>query len=124
MAESATQIEDYLRHLPEIASYLLAQKRSEQAVVKYEMFSDSLIWSDERLSVPELNTDCLRFLFRYRTSLILGKPDERYADFWREGKRHFAGWIGFAPERTSPNSELVNLYIKEKKRLLDQLEDE
>jgi len=47
----------------------------------YEMLSGGLVWEDE---IPDLSTlparsfEGLRGVIRYRTTLILGEPDEQY----------------------------------------------
>ncbi len=63
-------------------------KPAPGASVFYELMSDALVWSDE---IPDLNSGnvrdfhCLRFVFRYRTTLMLGAPDARFRDFWERG---------------------------------------
>jgi hypothetical protein len=117
-------IEDYLADLPKIADDMKRLKRSERAVVRYELLSGSLVWSDEFPKGTKASTDCLRFVFRYRTSLILGEPDKPYEIFWNEAQRHFPDWIGFSPDRTSPSSELAAFYFQEKERALQEMEGE
>lgn len=80
--------------------------RSEDAVISYELMSGALLWSDE---IPDLaqrgaaiDVTCLRPLLRYRTTLILGKPEQRHEEFWSEAKRLFPDWPGFDPDRRSP----------------------
>jgi hypothetical protein len=109
-------IEDYLADLPKIAEEMKRLKRDEQAVPSYELLSGSLIWSDEFPKDPKVSTHCLRFVFRY--SLILGEPETHYEIFWNRARQHFPEWIGFAPDRTSPSSDLAALYISEKEQAL------
>src|SRR4051794_32197583 len=96
-------IEDYLSDLPNIADDMKRLNRDEQAVVRFELLSGSLVWSDEFPKGTKANTHCLRFVFRHRTSLIVGESDKPYEIFWSEAKRHFPEWIGFAPDRTHQN---------------------
>jgi hypothetical protein len=117
-------IEKYLTDFPKIAEDMKRLQRSEHAVVRYELLSGSLVWSDEFPKGTKVNTDCLRFLFRYRTSLILGEPDKPYEVFWKEAQRHFPEWIGFALDRTSRSSELAAFYIRERDRALQELDGE
>ncbi len=41
-------------------------------------------------------------MFRYRTTLILGRPDARYGGYWEEARKLFPEWPGFEPRRQSP----------------------
>jgi hypothetical protein len=109
-------IEDYLSDLPNIADDMNRLTRDERAVVRYELLSGSLVWSDEFPKRTKASAHCLRFFFRYRTSLILGERDAPYEHFWNEAMRHFPEWIGFAPDRTSRSAELAAFYISEKEQ--------
>ncbi len=66
--------------------------------------SDALVWSDE---IPDLDKGnvrdfhCLRFVFRYRTTLILGAPDARFRGYWEEAHNLFPDWPGFEAGRQS-----------------------
>ncbi len=92
-------------HLAEIASLMQGLARSPEAKMFYELLSDSLVWTDE---IPEVTTEqvgglrSLRFVFRFRTSLMLGKPEERYRSFWDEARTLFPDWPGFDAERRAP----------------------
>jgi hypothetical protein len=72
------------------------------ATVFYELTSDALVWSDE---IPDLETgdvsdfQCLRFLFRFRTTLMMGAPDERFRSLWDEANNLFPDWHGFDSRR-------------------------
>ena len=76
-----------------------------EAALFYELMSDALVWNDE---IPDLQTGdvrdfhCLRFVFRYRTTLMLGQPDERFRRVWDEAYKLFPDWPGFDPRRQSP----------------------
>jgi hypothetical protein len=78
---------------------------SPGAVLSYELLSDSLVWSDE---IPDLeDRDArsfgpLRYVLRFRTSLILGEPEERCRGYWEEAQRLFPDWPGFDPRRQAP----------------------
>jgi hypothetical protein len=94
-AESLTQLRaigDRMREL----------KPAAEAAVFYELMSDALVWSDE---IPDLDSGdvsvfhCLRFVFRFRTTLMMGKPDERFRKLWDEAKTLFPNWPGFDPRR-------------------------
>src|SRR5665213_167609 len=77
-AEAVTQ-------LRAIADRLRELKPAPEATVFYELMSNALVWSDE---IPDLESGdvsvyhCLRFVFRFRTTLMMGKPDERFRSLW------------------------------------------
>jgi hypothetical protein len=91
--------------LQQIADRMRGLTRSPDAKMFYELLSDSLVWTDE---IPELSAGqvasqrALRFVFRFRSSLMLGKPEERYRVYWEEAQALFPDWPGFDPERRSP----------------------
>ena len=69
---------------PNIADRMNALDFSERADVHYDMLADAIWWSDER---PDFDSPedqwCLQRLFRYRTSLILGRPEpDHELDCW------------------------------------------
>jgi hypothetical protein len=92
--------------LGEIAGPMRDLARSPDAKMFYELLSDSLVWTDE---IPEVDTArvgglrSLRYVFRFRTSLMLGAPEERYRSYWDEALALFPDWPGFAVERRSPD---------------------
>jgi hypothetical protein len=94
-----------LNHLKDIADQMRGLARSSDAKMFYELLSDSLVWTDE---IPELSAGqvgglrALRYVFRYRSSLLLGKAEERYRPFWELAQSLFPDWPGFAPERRDP----------------------
>ncbi len=69
------------------------------------MMSDALIWSDEFPDFAALRLvpgwEVIRFVFYFRTTLILGEPDENMREYWDEALRLFPDWPGFVPERRS-----------------------
>ena len=97
-AESAEQLAAVAPRMRELAP-------APDASVFYELMSDALVWSDE---IPDLASgdvrtfQCLRFVFRYRTTLIVDRPDERYRGVWEEASRLFPDWPGFDPRRRAP----------------------
>ena len=70
-----------VQQLVAIAPRMRELKPAPGASVFYELMSDALVWSDE---IPDLETGdvrtfhCLRFVFRYRTTLMLDAPDGRF----------------------------------------------
>ena len=94
-----------------IAGRMRELKPAPGASVFYELMSDALVWDDE---IPDLETGnvgefhCLRFVFRYRTTLLIGQPDERFRCYWEEATRLFPDWPGFDAGRRS--AELRPVY--------------
>jgi hypothetical protein len=94
-----------LTQLRAVAPRMRELKPAPDATVFYELMSDALVWSDE---IPDLDTGdvsdfhCLRFLFRFRTTLMTGAPDERFRSLWDEAKNLFPDWHGFDPRRQAP----------------------
>jgi hypothetical protein len=94
-----------------IAPLMRELVKNPEATCDYDMMSGALIWSDE---FPEFGVlrqvpgwSVIRFVFRFRTTLILGEPKEEFREFWDEGLRLFPGWPGFAPGRRSSELRAV-----------------
>jgi len=103
---------------------------SDEATIGYECMSGALIWSDEtpdeegfKLAIVDPQSGakrdidpkdmwCMRPVLRYRTSLIFGKPDERFEDFWREAQKAFPDWPGFQENRCKEDSGLQAKYLQ------------
>ncbi|HBI44983.1 MAG TPA: hypothetical protein DDY78_19325 [Planctomycetales bacterium] len=91
-----------LTQLRAVAVRMRELKPVAEATVFYELTSDALVWSDE---IPDAETSdvsdfqCLRFLFRFRTTLMMGAPDERFRSLWDEARNLFPDWHGFDPRR-------------------------
>jgi hypothetical protein len=112
----AGRIEDEMNELPPdlkgISPYMPQGQADPRATLHYDLFADALVWSDE---LPKHDENgrlvlcwCLRTVWRYRTSLVLGVPDERCRADWEEAMRLFPKWPGFAPSRRQ--SELAAVY--------------
>jgi hypothetical protein len=78
---------------------------SEHARAVYDQISGAVIWSDEFPPAHRLRTvrnwAVIRFVFRFRTTLILGEPEEEYRVVWDRARELFPGWPGFDPRRCS-----------------------
>ena len=83
-----------------------------EADVMLDMMSGGLVWEDEQLfeglSVEQMG--CLRAIFYFRTSLILGKHDQSIEQLWKKLRLRCPQWIGFAPSRCEPSADLIRLY--------------
>ena len=95
----------------------------------YEVLSGGLLWKDE---IPDLTGyppgtfEALRGVIRYRTTLILGEPDQQYQELWSEAQRLFPKWPGFIDARRSVElrhmcMQLKDAAVKEMDRMFDPL---
>ena len=77
---------------------------SPTATIRYDAASGAVIWSDE---VPDPTLArvrdlwCLRPVFRYRTTLIMGEPEQEHEHAWDCAQKLFGKWPGFSPWRRS-----------------------
>ena len=85
----------------------------------YEVLSDSLIWADEYATAMR----DVRPLFRYRTTVILGRPDVRFEWWWTLAKEVIPTWVGFRVVRCQPNPDYVKFYRDSATRALKAFED-
>lgn len=109
--------------LRKLAPILDSLKPDPDARLTYELMSDALIWSDELPPVSDdYDTNCLRGIFRYRTTLILGKPEEKFRARWEEARTLFPHWPGFLPERQVSDPERIRYYEEAEARLIAQWE--
>ncbi len=113
-----------------IASILNQLSTNNEATYEYQAFSDALVWSDElpqngfEDSEQGLRSEqALLYLFRYRTSVILGKPIEVIQPYWEIARKLFPSWPGFANERCKC-SETLTAYVREARGELDCFLDE
>jgi hypothetical protein len=90
--------------LDKIAPKLNRLAADPKARVSYELMSGSLVWSDELPPVEGLEPEevwSLRPVWRYRSSVILGSPEEKHRSQWEQAQQLFPLWPGFRPERQS-----------------------
>jgi len=90
---------------------MLAMAANSRAEYGYVPLPDAVFWSDEIphwLSNDE--DDIIRALLHFRTTLIIGQPDEDLRAIWEAAMNAFPEWIGFSNSRISPNSELAEFY--------------
>lgn len=72
------------------------------ARVSYDLFAGGLTWSDEWADAEFEICTAIRVLWRYRSSLICGKPDERFREHWEFAKQSCPNWPGFQLVRQDP----------------------
>lgn len=78
--------------------------------VFYEVMSGGLVWTDETKSnTPTDAIQALRFLFAYRTSVMVGNPREELKRMWDESQLLFPDWIGFRSERRTATPRLLKI---------------
>lgn len=95
-----------------IKAQMIACETRPEAVIKYHLLADAIYWTDE---IPEkldsFSENCLRFVLRYRTTLLIGEPDEKWKMHWEVAKREFGGWIGFSSTRCCFSEEIKSVYF-------------
>ena len=80
------------------------------AMVRYDIMSDALIWSDE--TTPEMPTELiwsLRRVFNYRTHLIRGTAIDD-TSVWDYYNSMFPRRVGFTSDRRTSTPELLAAY--------------
>ncbi len=90
------------------------------ATKSFELMSGGFVWSDES---PQAYDDvasgyAFRFLLGYRTSLIMGKPQEALESVWNAVRTECPDWPGFRPERISIElAEELNIAVANRKAM-------
>ena len=111
-----------------IADALNRLRRRQDAQVSYDLLSDALVWSDEFPTVSALEFNerfsNIRFLFRYRTTLILQSPDEQYESLWNLAGSLFPNWPGFADDRCQSSQQLIDLFHQQRRLAMKSLPDD
>jgi len=97
--------------LDSVIARLKETQKDKDAYPFFDHMSGAFIWSDERiLGLKGYEMGCLRAIFRYRTNLIVQEDDKRFESLWADLKAKYPDWIGFSPERCSPNHVLLARY--------------
>jgi len=112
---------DEFQELHDIAPKLNQLTADPDARVYFEWMSGGLVWSDELPPIKERvpgESQCLRGIWRYRSSLIMGNPAEKCRPWWEKAQELFPNWPGFLPERRSESWRHV-FVEKEAKALAD-----
>jgi len=110
------EIDQMFHDLSEIASSMERLEKRADARLFFDVLSGSIMWSDELPKAAPVSQDCLRFVLRFRTGLLVGEPEPRGERFWQEARRRFPNWIGFSPERTTYNPSVARFYAEESER--------
>lgn len=85
----------------------------------YDLMSDAFVWSDELIDFQKLSqgeAGAMRCLWRYRTSLITGAPDERFKELWPRAIALAPHWVGFAAGRSVYSEQLARKYAEIKNK--------
>src|ERR1035438_277487 len=103
-----------MRDYQRLAPFLQGLTKDANARIYYDLFADALVWSDE---VPPADSPDrasfsaaeLRGVWRFRTTLILGQPAEKFRAAWEEALKCFPNWPGFDPKRRDPDRKSTRL---------------
>jgi hypothetical protein len=104
---------DKFQDLAKIAPKLALLCEDPKARMYFELMSGALVWSDELPPVDQLEpaeSHRLRGVWRYRTSLILGQPEEKFRAGWERLLALCPSWPGFLADRRKPNPERIKYY--------------
>ena len=100
-----------------IAMQMNIQRRSRFAYLQYHLLAVALFWTDEMPEgISETGEDALRFVLRYRTSLMLGNPQSEFESLWTAARRTFPHWVGFSTDRCEPSEQLKSRYLRLRRR--------
>lgn len=101
-SQSIEPREGELHDLRALAPLMPSRTPGRLRVPRYDGDADALYWSDELPRIDARLESVLRPVLRYRTSLMLGEPDERWAAYWEAARSIFPHWIGFDADRRRP----------------------
>ncbi len=103
---------DYFEKLSIIAQEMDGLCPMARAKIGYNVLADGIVWSDEyplNLAGRSEDFDCLRILWRYRTSALTEEPDEKWRPYWDHARSLFPNWAGFEPRRLLPSEAIKKL---------------
>ena len=101
---------DMNAEIERLAPFLWSIKKQESADVEYRIFSDAFVWSDEIPDEPIGDDLALKYLLRYRTSLLIGQPIAELESYWEAAKIAWQGWPGLSPERCQYSVDFKEKY--------------
>jgi len=116
---------DYFENLDRIAGDMDQTRVLPDATVGYDVLSDALVWSDEyprNMAGRLAEFDCVKLLLRYRTTLLLGKPDDTFKPYWDHARERFPNWAGFSSTRLTATEELRAQYEHDRKSAMRRVE--
>ncbi len=93
-----------------LAPFLNNVQKEEDATVEYQIFSDAFVWSDEIPDEPIGDDLALKYLLRYRTSVLIGQPIAELESYWEAAKLAWRGWPGLSQERCEYSAEFKKKY--------------
>src|SRR5215207_4374103 len=114
----------YLRNLHDLAPRMQKLTGGWWPRPRYHPLADAVYWTDEipsRCSAEE--ESALRCLLRYRTTVILGRPEASLAEFWTAAQRDFPHWIGHAPRRSSPDRKVIEFHHRKADQFMKEFEE-
>lgn len=104
---------DIQKELESVAPMLNARRRSRCARPRYHLLADALFWTDEiPEGISEAGEDALRFILRYRTSLMLSNPQSEFEALWNAARIAFPEWAGFSSERCGRSEHLKSVFLR------------
>lgn len=106
-------LSDIEKELETIAPLMNAQRRSRFARPRYHLLADALFWTDEiPEGISEVGEDALRFILRYRTSLLMSNPQSEFELLWRTARNAFPEWAGFSLDRCIQSEHLKAVFLR------------
>ena len=116
-------LDDLLMGMNAVFNSLPQRQTSEY---DYQGACDGLVWSDEVPKSPlsDEQEQVVRYLFQYRTGLIMGESNPTLEPLWNNSMRAFPNWPGFAPERCTQSEELSRFVTHARQKLEAFLEED
>ncbi len=85
-------------------------RQRDGANYEYHLMSDAFIWDDEMSSAEIEDDTALRYLLRFRTSMLIGKPIDALKPNWEYARSKWPNWAGFSSERCTYSEEMKREY--------------
>jgi len=114
----------FYAEITRIAPYLDCLIKSPEAHCDYYLFSGALVWSDEMPKGDFGDEQAIKYLLRYRRSVLSGTPIVEIQPYWEAAKNTFPKWPGFAVKRCTPTPELKTRIEEGEKCVKEFLEGE